>query len=674
MKEVQKMLTPRDGCWIQKMVVVRASVLEESLEKDVSDCFLRCLLNGLCGLLTYDDENEKCILQTGNYYRVNAIDESLSSSSALLECILENNRETKASLCKNENLLFSSVLNAIMKGHLNWQKRLIQQFNDVKRAYDLTEDGVKLKEGQRHRRGWDTFDFLEDIPVIGHFYEILKSPTENKKLKEHVYKLQQRFQQFATNIVEDASTNRRFLNEVLEKVEAGFSHIYDEIHGLKCDVASLSSLMIFQQAIKTHELQLKQLFSSSRHGKLKTSIPEALSLEDLTSIVTNNPNYADSLYHTHPEVLYRVGELYLVSVLEGNQQLLFHYLLTAPKIKIGSIFQTYQPVTVPVTNSEDELCFEVNLPDTILYRDNKFYSADITDCYIKHEITLCQQDFEDIFSPSIQHLPCLDEDSIQCPIIPVPCITKMVFTKAGALTFSQRDILGMKRGESTKLSVITEPGKFTYFLEWQFFTMIQSDQRIMYSLDNSLTIRNLTWSSPIMSYNFKGYLADTSKHVILTNISLLQKKIENATILAQADFSPDFMGLKLSRKDFLDFSSIFSIVTTIISICVFIFLCCYHKIKKQSKILQLVRDIIKDDKRMKREEKLETKMERVNAIRKSIPKDSVKHHHEDEKLIKTTTESLLVVEEEIMPLQAPKVIPSTVTPSYTVEIDAYGSD
>jgi hypothetical protein len=138
MDEIQKMFTPRDGCWISKMVVVRAAVLEESREEDVSDCFLRCLLNSLCGLLTYDERNEQCTLQTGNFYRVNAIDSSLTSSSALLRCILKNNGVTKASLCRNENLLFSSVLNAIMTGHQNWVQRLLPQFKDVKRAYDQT--------------------------------------------------------------------------------------------------------------------------------------------------------------------------------------------------------------------------------------------------------------------------------------------------------------------------------------------------------------------------------------------------------------------------------------------------------------------------------------------------------------------------------------------------------
>ena len=250
----------------------------------------------------------------------------------------------------------------------------------------------------------------------------------------------------------DITTTRRYLNDILEVVESGFSQIYSEIHGLKCDIVLLSSLMIFEQALKTHEMKLEQLFYATRLGRLKTSIPQTLSLEDLKIVVDNNPNFVDSLYHSNPEVLYRVGELYLVDAQRNDNQLLFHFLLTAPKIKEGSIFQTYQPVTVPVTNVESTLCFEVKLPKTILIKENKFFSADTTDCYIQHDVMFCQQDFEDIFSPSIQHLPCLYEETTQCPITATECRTKMVFTKAGGLLFSQNDILVMKRGESTRLT------------------------------------------------------------------------------------------------------------------------------------------------------------------------------------------------------------------------------
>lgn len=454
------------------------------------------------------------------------------------------------------------------------------------------------------------------------------SPTENRKLKEHLVKLEDRFLNFAVLVEQDIQTSRKFLNEVLEKVESAFSNIYEEIDGLKCDVASLTAVMIYQQALKTHELQLNQLFYATRHGKLKSSIPQTLSLDDLRTIVSNNPAFSDTLYFTNPEVLYRVGELYLVEVHNRSQQVLFHFLLAAPKLKTGSIHQTYQPVTVPVTTVDSQLCFQVNLPSPILNLNGKFYAADVTDCYVVDEVTLCQQDFEDIFSPSIQYLPCLDDDSIQCPLVQVPCETKMMFTKAGGLVFSTKDILVMKRGESTRLSVISTQDKFSYFLEWQYYTMIQSDQRIMYSLDNSLTIRNLTWSAAQASYNFKTYLANTSKHLVLTNISLLQEKIDNTTVLVNADLNPSYLGLNLSRKNFLDFSGMFSVITTLVTSLVVIFLCCYRRIKKQSRILQLVMATMKDEKHRKLEDKQNWRQQ-ITPKNTEPKKPSLKSHVEE---------------------------------------------
>ena len=671
--EINEMLTPRDGCWIPKMVIVRSSIVDETTEKSVANCFLKCLMKGLCRQLSYDPKDGTCTLQTGDFYRTNDLDQALNSASARMECILENHGATKASLCKNENLLFDSVLHATLEEHNHLMDHLIQRFQDVKSAYDLT--GSKIMGANRNKRSWDTFDFLGDIPIIGHFYNILKSPTENRKLKEHVLKLQNRFQQFAVLVEEDITTTRRFLDEILEKVDAGFSHIYKEIDGLKCDVASLSSLMIFQQAIKTHELKLEQLFYASRHGKLKTSIPQTLSLEDLTTVVSNNPNFADTLYHTNPEVLYRVGELYLVDVHKGEHQLLFHFLLAAPKLKMGSIFQTYQPIAVPITTDDSELCFEVNLPNTILIRDNKFYSADTTDCYVKHDVTFCQQDFEDLFSPSITHLPCLAEDTVQCPLTPVPCHTKMVFTKAGALIFSQKDILVMKRGQSTRLTVASSTHKFSYFLEWQYYTMIQSDHRIMYSLDNSLTIRNLTWTAPSTSYTFREYLAKTSRHLIAANISLLQEKIENTTVLVHADLSPNFLGLNISRKSFLDFSGVFSLITTLVSISAILILCCYKRFKKQSHILQLVMAILKDEKRLKR--RLEGDTTTVKDLIQ--PSRQIFSNPEDIEPKETPDPEITSIDVPIKTDCTPAIPLNDVTQAIvhtnqTVKVDAYGSD
>ena len=50
----------------------------------------------------------------------------------------------------------------------------------------------------------------------------------------------------------------------------------------------------------------------------------------------------------------------------------------------------------------------------------------------------------------------------------------------------------MPKNETTKLVVASVPEKSSYFFEWSQYRMIQCQQNIMYALDNSLTVKNLT--------------------------------------------------------------------------------------------------------------------------------------------------------------------------------------
>jgi hypothetical protein len=257
----------------------------------------------------------------------------------------------------------------------------------------------------------------------------------------------------------------------------------------------------------------------------------------------------------------------------------------------------------------------------------------------------------------------------------------MVFTKAGGLIFSLKDILAMKRGESSRLTVVSSTVKFSYFLEWQFYTMIQSDQRIMYSLDNALTIRNLTWTAPLMAYSFKEHLSKTSRHLVASNISLLREKIENTTVLANADHIPEYLGLNVSRKNFLDFTGLFSFITTLLTTLVIIIMCCYKRFKKQSRILQLVMATVKDEKHLKRQRKLDSRRfenptsqassnpHRQRSTRKiSQPNDS------DSEIAPSPVKSV----ENIPPIapsnDEPKVSQANAPATHKVRVDAYGSD
>ena len=138
---------------------------------------------------------------------------------------------------------------------------------------------------------------------LGHFYEVLKSPSENRKLKDHLEKLSDKFLQFVSVVSEEFESSRRYNQEVLEMVDAGFAQVYRDIQGLKCDIASLPSLTIFQQM---HSSKLDELFIffTSKHGKLQANLPQILSLADLELIISENPNFENTLFIDHPEILY----------------------------------------------------------------------------------------------------------------------------------------------------------------------------------------------------------------------------------------------------------------------------------------------------------------------------------------------------------------------------------
>jgi hypothetical protein len=530
---------------------------------------------------------------------VNAIDTSSSFTTSKLECILENYSTTRAQLRGEKNELFDIILNSMKSQHGLLLDRYIQKYSDVKKGYDVNIATARPKTNVR-KRAWSDFDFLEDIPIIGHFYEILKSPSENRKLKEHLQIFTAKFVQFSTHVKSEMISSRKFKDEILQIVDAGFEKIFKDIQGLKCDIASMALLTVFQQTLKIHKAKLDELFYATRHGKLTASLPQTLSLEDLNLILDRNPKFHDTLYVSHPEILYRVGNLYLMEVQETERFLLFHFLLTSPRLKPASLFKTYYPIQVPIATEDSQLCFKPEIPTTIIIQDNNLVAADITDCTITDDLILCQQDFGDTFSPNVKDIPCLNNEPSACSLKNVPCETTMLFTKAGALVFSKNAILGMKVGESTQLTVLNKDNQFSYFFSWANYKMIQSNQKVMYSLDNELVVKNLTWKTEQISVDFRKYIKLTANEQIATNISNLRTKIGNLTSLTNMDLTPDFLGMGVTRKDWMNFTSMFSFITTVISILVVIGVCCYNRVKKSNRAVKLIMETLQQDRKERR--------------------------------------------------------------------------
>ena len=115
----------------------------------------------------------------------------------------------------------------------------------------------------------------------------------------------------------------------------------------------------------------------------------------------------------------------------------------------------------------------------------------------------------------------------------------MIFTRAGALVFSKETILGKPIGETSKLSILNVDRKFSYFFSWTEYKMIQSKQKVMYSPNNRLVVKNLTWKTRQNFLEFNKLLKTTSVNLIASNISKLKKDLDNVTSIAMQDFTSD---------------------------------------------------------------------------------------------------------------------------------------
>lgn len=607
MTKIDSMTRTNDVCWIPNLIPPKPSILEKISLSSPNECLARCLLNSLCGLLTFSSDTGICLLQTPHMYNLNAVDMERNSVSALLVCLLEEHHTSREALCRNENPLFNGVVQA-MDVALETQVNLhLQRFQDIKSSYSLNVTKLQISANERKRRGlsWEDFDPLEEVPVVGYFYQLLKSPSENKKIKSHLMGLQDRFQSFVQKSMEMHQNTRKFDLQILEIVENQLGRVYEEINGIKCDIASLASLLVYQQSLLIHYTKLNRMFFSTAHGKLSSTIAETLTLNDLETIVLNNPNFRQTLFQTNPEVLYRVSELLLLQVQPHANALLFHFLLVAPKLTKTSLHQTFNTIKVPIASDVDSsLCFVVDTPESIILKEGKFFAVDITDCTTKNDVIYCHQQFEDRFSPNVKEIPCLNNEIGHCALTPVSsCDTKMTYTKAGALVFSKSQILAMPRTETTNLEVIGDSNKFTYFLKWQQYTMIQCGRDIMYSLDNSQTATNLTIEATNIRLDISSHLQTQETKLRSENITLLRHQIENTTKIALKDYEANYLGLGASKKQLFEWASYLSIVGTIISVLAFSCLCCFKRLKKNNRMLRTVLETTRQERERRRMQK-----------------------------------------------------------------------
>lgn len=562
------------SCWIPKMKVLSATVLATVQRETLEACFAECLLQPICSVLTYDAFNGECTLQNKNYYHPESRVDSSNSATSTVDCLLDKMSISRHTACGgSSNPLFDVLVSELVDSRARIENAHVRRFEDLKSAFDIawdTASSTTEPHGNRRQKrlGWSDFDFLEEIPVVNWFYQLLKSPSDNKKVRQHIQLFQRAFEQFAQDSIKIMGNLKKFDQEILKIMDGELEEVYSTINALKCDILSVASVLTHVQTDKRYEQRLETLFYGARHGRLVTPVATTLTLQDLKMVVSGNPAFQGTLYQGRPELLFRVADLMLVGVTNGERGMLLHYVLVAPKLLEGSLFRTYVPKTVPITLSETETqCFIVQAPELVIIEQGTVKTVKVTDCLEKDEVIYCTERMEDRFSPFKAPWQCFGENpaSSGCKLSPVPCTTKMLFTKGGALVFSQDEVTAMPVDESVHLSIVSKAGKTTYFLGWDKYKHVQASRMVMYSPTANETATVLTWKSPQAKTNLRNWLKDSQIVRNRENITRLASLVNETAEMAMADYQVGYLGLNTSKRSFFETLAWISLGITVLT-------------------------------------------------------------------------------------------------------------
>ena len=600
-EKIDSYLTKASICWIGRQVFPSLTIIQILHTEGQKECVTLCLANRNCAMISYDLEKKLCTLRNGQFYSTGAISNTETSSSLSMECFLHIVDETRSSLCRVENPIFEVLLKSAERQMKEVFQIYHDRFADLKTAYEFNITDVK----RRSKRSWETFDFMEKIHVVGWLYKVIKSPRDNKMLKEHLHALQHTFMEFTEITSRNLNNLRSFSHKVLKIIRTQNTQVSKAIEDLKCDVASVASMVAYQNILQTFQLRLQELFYAVKHGKLITDTTHILHIKDLQSIAWENEEFNNTLFSIHPEILYRVANLLLANVVNNENFLVFHFILIAPELKLENIHQTFKITQVPISTANMTSCLLTEAPEILFIKDSIYYQADVTEYEEQNDIIICNKNLEDIFSPSIKRFNCLNGNVENCIMKQVECQDEMKFTKSGALVHSKSQILGMTVGAKTTLIPLGTKGKYNYFFKWEEYKMVQTNLKVIYSLKNALSATVITINSSQAS-NFHDYLQKRNNELRKLNTSQLRELPEDTKEMVWEDYKPNFLGLGKSKKTIFEILTYISTFTTALSIFFILGVCCY----KRSKTLNSTTKIIYEELRRQKREKQTLKRQR----------------------------------------------------------------
>ena len=192
-------------------------------------------------------------------------------------------------------------------------------------------------------------------------------------------------------------------------------------------------------------------------------------------------------------------------------------------------FPKYDPVVIPI--QVNNTCLKLKLPGRIYEKEGEFFTAEASDCEKRPSgLLVCLDDFA--LETDALKVNCLN-DNRDCEFETVRCRPAIKQLRAGAFIFARGPVLALTVNETNKLTRV-DPGELgsTKLYPWSAYTMLQANNRIVYSLQPEDEVEPIMWKSLNLD---KWHNAVRERVVVIKshNVSILLQKSRIAEVELQ---------------------------------------------------------------------------------------------------------------------------------------------
>ena len=221
-----------------------------------------------------------------------------------------------------------------------------------------------------------------------------------------------------------------------------------------------SYLFEFQKSINTiFEAQLK----GRNFEKLNAEIIDPYSLKNIT---LNHPIFRNTLYRTHPSLLYNVAKITLIAVERSLDSA--HFVLSFPLITPTSEYPLYKFQQTGVL-LHGGLCATLVAPSLVYENKGKFYEVNLKHCDSHFNFHICPSNAFSVYQA------CFQPQSITCNTTRTTCASyhKAIELPSGILLRNNIRHDTFCRGIDDKTSIVKLTEHFTAFVSWDNCTHVQ---------------------------------------------------------------------------------------------------------------------------------------------------------------------------------------------------------